>query len=74
MKQYRKLCQKLRGHYQYYGVRGNYRKLWTLYWFVIKAWKYRLNRRGGKRTIEWEKFAELCAVLMLPQPKIVHNI
>jgi RNA-directed DNA polymerase len=74
MEQYRKLSQKLRGHYQYYGIRGNYRKLWTLYWFVMEAWKYWLNRRGGKRTIEWEKFAELCAVLMLPRPRIVHNI
>lgn len=25
--QYRKLCQKLKGHYQYYGIRGNYQKL-----------------------------------------------
>jgi RNA-directed DNA polymerase len=29
--QYRALCQKLRGHYQYYGIRGNYRKLEALY-------------------------------------------
>jgi group II intron reverse transcriptase/maturase len=29
--QYRRLSQKLQGHYQYYGIRGNYRKLAVLY-------------------------------------------
>jgi len=72
--QYRKLSQKLRGHYQYYGIRGNYRKLWALYRFVEQAWRYWLSRRGGKRTIREEKFAKLRAIFRLPQPSIVHNI
>jgi RNA-directed DNA polymerase len=72
--QYRKLSQKLRGHYQYYGVRHNYRKLETLYWYVERAWRYWLSRRGGERKITWEKFDKLREVFPLPLPSIVHAI
>jgi RNA-directed DNA polymerase len=72
--QYRKLSQKLRGHYQYYGVRHNYRKLETLYWYVERAWRYWLSRRGGDREITWEKFDNLREVFPLPLPRIVHPI
>jgi RNA-directed DNA polymerase len=72
--QYRMLCQKLRGHYQYDGIRGNYRRLEALYWGVERAWRYWLSRRGGPRTLRWETFASLRAVLVLPLPRIVHNI
>jgi RNA-directed DNA polymerase len=72
--QYRALCQKLRGHYQYYGIRGNYRKLEALYRHVERAWRYWLSRRGGPRTIPWATFANLRAVLALPLPRIVHHI
>jgi hypothetical protein len=34
---YRQLCQKLRGHNQYYGIRGNYRRLDTLCKYAAKA-------------------------------------
>ena len=36
---YRVLCQKLRGHYQYDGIRGNYRTLEALYRWVERAWR-----------------------------------
>jgi hypothetical protein len=72
--QYRALCQKLRGHYQYDGIRGNYRRLEALYRYVERAWRYWLSRRGGPRTIRWETFANLRAVLALPLPRLVHNI
>jgi RNA-directed DNA polymerase len=72
--QYRALCQKLRGHYQYYGIRGNYRKLEALYRHVERAWRYWLSRRGGPRPIPWATLANLHAVLALPLPRIVHHI
>jgi RNA-directed DNA polymerase len=72
--QYRALCQKLRGHYQYYGIRGNERKLEALYRGVERAWRYWLSRRGGPRTIPWAMFANLRAVLALLLPRIVHHI
>jgi RNA-directed DNA polymerase len=65
---------RLRGYYQYYGIRGNYRKLEALYRHVARAWRYWLSRRGGPRTIPWATFANLRAVLALLLPRIVHHI
>jgi RNA-directed DNA polymerase len=72
--QYRMLCQKLRGHFQYYGIRGNSRKMAEVRHHAEKAWQYWLSRRSHKRAISWEKFQKLKAVFGLPTPKIVHQI
>jgi hypothetical protein len=71
--QYRILCQKLRGHFQYYGLRGNYPRLAALFRFAEQAWCYWLSRRGQRPRIgvqlDW-----LRARYPLPIPKIVHAI
>lgn len=72
--QYRMLCQKLRGHFQYYGIRGNYRLLSEVRQHAEEAWRYWLSRRSHKSAISWEKFQKLKAVFGLPIPKIVHQI
>jgi hypothetical protein len=72
--QYRQLRAKLRGHYQYSGIRGNSRQLEAFYRGVERAWRYWLSRRGGPRTIRWETFARPRVVLALPLPRIVHHI
>jgi hypothetical protein len=33
------LCQKLRGHYQYFGIRSNYRALERIYEATRQAWR-----------------------------------
>jgi RNA-directed DNA polymerase len=72
--QYRMLCQKLRGHFQYYGIRGNYRLLDEVRQHAEEAWRYWLSRRSHKGTISWEKFQKLKEVFVLPRPKIVHKL
>jgi len=72
--QYRMLCQKLRGHFQYYGIQGNYRLLSEVRQHAEEAWRYWLSRRSHKSAISWEKFQKLKAVFGLPIPKIVHQI
>lgn len=72
--QYRMLCAKLRGHFQYYGIRGNFRLLEDVRHYAEKAWRYWLSRRSSKSAICWEKFEKLLATYVLPTPKIVHNI
>lgn len=72
--QYRMLCLKLRGHYQYYGIRSNYRQLENAAQEVRRAWRYWLNRRGSQRNMDWEKFEKLLKQFPLPIPRIVHNI
>jgi group II intron reverse transcriptase/maturase len=71
---YRQLGQTLRGSYQYDGIRGNDRKLAAFYRGVEPAWRFWWSRRGGPRTICWERFATLRAELPLPPPRIVHSL
>jgi group II intron reverse transcriptase/maturase len=70
-KQHEKLCQKLNGHINYYGVRGNFRALQTVVWKAQRAWRYWLHRRGGKNPMPWERFAVLLDSLPLPKAAIV---
>jgi group II intron reverse transcriptase/maturase len=72
--QHRMLCQKLRGHFQYYGIQGNYRLLSEVRQHAEEAWRYWLSRRSHKSAISWEKFQKLKAVFGLPIPQIVHQI
>jgi group II intron reverse transcriptase/maturase len=68
--QYRTLCAKLRGHYQYYGVRCNSSCLDQVFYAAERAWHYWLRRRGG-RQLTWEKFNALLSDYPLPRPRIV---
>ena len=72
--QYRRLCVKLRGHFRYYGIRGNFPLLENVRRYAEKAWRYWLSRRSSKSAMDWEKFQKLLATYVLPTPKIVHNI
>ncbi|MCB2170991.1 MAG: group II intron reverse transcriptase/maturase [Deltaproteobacteria bacterium] len=69
--QYRILCSKLRGFYQYYGVRGNYKALEVAFEFCEKSWRRWLSRRSQKGTVLFE---DLRKCFPLPLPRIVHNI
>jgi group II intron reverse transcriptase/maturase len=72
--QYQMLCLKLRGHFRYYGIRGNFRLLEEVLRFAEQAWRYWLSRRSSKSAIGWEKFQQLLKTYVLPTPKIVHHI
>ncbi len=72
--QYHKLCQKLRGHYQYYGIRSNTRQLEEVYQQAMRAWRYWLTRRDNSRKMIWEKFKEVLTRFILPKPRIIHAI
>jgi RNA-directed DNA polymerase len=72
--QHQALCQKLRGHYQYYGIRGNYRLLEVVLRHAENAWRYWLSRRSQKGLITGNKLARWREQFPLPTPKIVHNI
>ena len=69
--QYMTLCSKLRGFYQYYGVRSNFKALEVVFEYAEKAWRYWLSRRSHKGKV-W--FADLRKTYPLPVPRIVHNI
>ena len=71
--QHRTLSSKLRGHYQYYGVRGNFKMLEAAYEHTRVMWKKWLRRRNSMNRMSWERFAhEVEQTLRLPLPQIMH--
>ena len=71
--QHRQLSAKLRGHYEYYGVRGNFKMLEVAYEHTRAAWKKWLGRRNSKNRMSWERFMEQVeATQPLPLPRIIH--
>lgn len=69
--QHEMLCAKLRGFYQYFGVRSNYKALEVAYEYTEKAWRYWLSRRSHKGKVLFE---DLQQAFSLPSPSIVHCI
>jgi hypothetical protein len=68
------LKQKLRGHYQYYGISGNMRSLRAFLREAVRlAYKW-INRRSQRRSYNWEQFRRLLHHRPLPEPRIVHQI
>lgn len=68
------LGKKLNGHYQYYGIRGNFTMLARMRHYVIRAWHYWLNRRSRQRNLSWVTFSRLLESLQLPSPRIIHAV
>jgi RNA-directed DNA polymerase len=64
----------LRGHYAYYGVTDNSRSL-ANYAHQVKRLLFKwLNRQGGKRRMNWEKFTLMERRSPFPQPRITVNL
>ena len=72
--QYKDLCAKLHGLYNYYGIIGNYKMLEVLYEQALRAWKKWLGRRSRKGYINFEKFEALLTVWKLPLPRITKRV
>lgn len=72
--QYEILCSKLRGHYNYYGVNGNYKMLSKYLLNVERIWRKWLRRRDRKRRLNWEKMKiKILNRYPLPTPYIRHS-
>ena len=62
------------GHYQYYGVSGNYRAINSDYRLTLGLVCQWLDRRSQKRSMSnWEKFNDYLGHYPLPKPSIRHN-
>ena len=71
--QWAALCRKLRGHYAYYGITGNYRALARFRWWVVALWHKWLARRSRARPT-WGHFGRLTKRYPLPQPRVVQSV
>ena len=70
-KQHETLCSKLRGFYQYFGVRSNYKALETVYEHALKAWQRWLGRRHRNGFLSSYEFNSILETYPLPLPRIV---
>jgi hypothetical protein len=68
--QYEQLVRKLRGHYNYYGIRGNIAALSRFRFEVTRAWQKWLNRRSNRALMTWDRFQRLQKRYPLPSPAL----
>jgi len=66
-----KLKQKLQGHWNYYGVSGNYEMLDRLYRQVRRIMYKWLNRRSQRKSCNWSGFNEMLIHFNTPSPRII---
>lgn len=67
------LNSKLRGHYQYYGITGNFEALAQFVYLVRRGWRYWLDRRSQRARMKWARFNELLRKHPLAPPRIAHS-
>jgi hypothetical protein len=72
--QWHALVWKVRGHYAYYGITGNMQALKYFRHEVERVWRKWLARRGARRSMPWERFAQLLERYPLPPAVIVHRV
>lgn len=68
------LAAKLRGHYEYYGISGNYSGVGVFYRQTCKLVFKWINRRSQKKSMNWKQFIFYLKCHPLPLPEIKHNI
>jgi len=64
---------KLRGHFEYYGVSGNFQAIKRYYSLALRLVHKWLNRRSQKKSMSWSKLYNYLNLYPLPKPKIKHN-
>jgi len=69
--QHAHLVLMMRGHYAYYGISGNIRRLSWYAHKVARIWQKWLARRGSR--FPWDRFTDLLKRHPLPAPRIVHR-
>jgi RNA-directed DNA polymerase len=72
--QHTALRRRIQGHFNYFGISGNYRSLLLLVEEAKRAWYKWLRRRSQQPHLTWEKFGALLKRLPLPRPRITVRI
>jgi hypothetical protein len=72
--QYRTLVLKIKGHYQYYGITCNARRLNAFREGARRLWWMWLNRRSQRSNMSWQNFDLMRKTYPLPFAVVVHSI
>lgn len=68
------LNRKLRGHYGYYGITGNFRSLKRFKEEVQVIWRKWLSRRSQRARMNWERYHGLLADYPLLPPVVLQSV
>ena len=72
-KQHARLCRMMHGHFAYYGITGNSRRLRWYAHQVQRIWFHSLTRRTRGRRGGYKRYEHLLDRFPLPMPRIVHR-
>ena len=72
--QHAALSRRLRGHFNYFGVNGNFQSLLQLVGATKRAWYKWLCRRSQRKRLTWERFTDFLRQRPLPRPRIMVRI
>jgi RNA-directed DNA polymerase len=72
--QHTALGRRLRGHFNYFGVNGNFPSLLRLVEATKRAWYKWLCRRSQRTRLTWERFTDFLRQRPLPRPRITVRI
>jgi hypothetical protein len=72
-KQHARLSRMMSGHYAYYGITGNARRLRWYAHQVERIWRTWLSRRGRDRVSRGVRYEQILGRYPLPRPRIVHR-
>jgi len=68
------LGQKLRGHFGYFGITGNFERIDSFFLAVKRAWQKWLSRRSQRAYVPWEQMGRLLKRYPLPKPRIMRPL
>ena len=72
--QHAALTKRIRGHFNYFGVSGNFRSLLLIIEQAKRSWYKWLCRRSQRKRLTWERFLDLLRDFPLPKPRITVRI
>jgi len=72
--QHAALTRRIQGHFNYFGVSGNFRSLLLVIEQAKRTWYKWLCRRSQRKRLTWERFADLLRDFPLPRPRITVRI
>jgi RNA-directed DNA polymerase len=68
--QWQTLASKLRGHFGYYGIIGNFRAIARFREETRRVWQRWLNRRSQRKSLPWDRMARVLERYPLPNARI----
>jgi RNA-directed DNA polymerase len=71
---WKKLNTKLTGHYNYYGISGNFESMKRYYGEARRLTLKWMNRRSRKKSWNWEEFDKYLTSYPLSKPKLTYAI